>query len=72
MSRTIYISLPVADLAASVAFYRSLGFEQDPRLSDATGACMAWSDAIRVMLVSLARWRTFTDRPLPAAGSAGH
>ena len=36
------------------------------------GACMAWSDAIFVMLVTLPRWRTFTDRPLPAAGSAGH
>jgi predicted lactoylglutathione lyase len=72
MTKTLFISLPIADLPASVAFYEALGFEQDPALSDDTGACMAWSEAIRVMLVTHAKWRTFTQRPLPPAGSAGH
>lgn len=72
MTRTIFISLPVADLPASIAFYRALGFEPNPALSDDTGACMVWSEAIQVMLISLPRWRTLTTRPLPPAGSAGH
>jgi uncharacterized protein len=72
MTRTIFISLPVADLGASVAFYQALGFERNPQLSDDSGACMVWSEAIQVMLVGLARWRTFTTRPLPAPGTAGH
>jgi predicted lactoylglutathione lyase len=72
MTRTIFISLPVADLQASTTFYRALGFERNPALSDDTGACMVWSEAIQVMLVSLPRWRTLTTRPLPPAGSAGH
>lgn len=72
MTKKLFISLPVADLAASIAFYKALGFERNPDLSDDTGACMAWSEAIQVMLVSHARWRTFTERPLPPAGCAGH
>lgn len=72
MSKRIYISLPVRDLPASIVFYRALGFEQDPRLSDDSGACMAWSDEIRVMLVTHAKWRSFTQRPFPPAGTSGH
>ena len=72
MTRSIFISLPVADLAASTAFYNALGFEPDPRLSDGSGTCMRWSESIQVMLVTHAKWRTFTQRPFPPAGSAGH
>jgi predicted lactoylglutathione lyase len=72
MTNTIFISLPVADLPASTAFYRALGFEPNPKLSDDTGACMRWSESIQVMLVTHAKWRTFTQRPFPPAGSAGH
>ena len=72
MTKVLFITLPIADLVASTAFYTALGFERDPALSDDGGACMAWSEAIQVMLVTHARWRTFTQRPLPAAGTAGH
>lgn len=71
MTKTLFISLPVTDLAASTAFYRALGFAQDARLGDATSACMAWSEAIQVMLITHARWRTFTQRPFPAPGTSG-
>ena len=70
MARKIYISLPVSNLDVSVSFYKALGFEQELRLSDEGGACMMWSESIYVMLITLARWRTFTDRPLPAPGTA--
>jgi len=72
MTKTIFISLPVKDLAASTAFYRALGFDQNAAFSDDTAACMAWSAAIQVMLVTHAKWRTFTQRPFPAAGTSGH
>jgi len=72
MTKTIFISLPVADLAASTAFYEALGFEQNTQLSDDTGACMRWSEAIQVMLITHAKWRTFTQRPFPPAGTSGH
>jgi uncharacterized protein len=72
MPKTIFITLPVADLPASTAFYRALGFAPNPQLSDDTGACMAWSESIQVALVTHAKWRSFTQRPFPAPGSAGH
>ncbi|MDY0743315.1 lactoylglutathione lyase [Paucibacter sp. R3-3] len=71
MSKMIFITLPITDLAASTTFYTALGFEKNPAFSDDGGACMVWSEAIYVMLVTHAKWRTFTQRPFPAAGSAG-
>ena len=71
MTKMIFVSLPVTDLQASVAFYKALGFEQNLHFSDDTAACMVWSEAIQVMLLTHAKWRTFTQRPFPPAGSAG-
>lgn len=70
MSRMIFVNLPVADLAASTAFYAALGFTKNPRFSDDTAACMVLSDAIYVMLLTHAKWRTFTSRPIPPATSS--
>ena len=70
MTKMIFVSLPVKDLKASTAFYKALGFDQNTKFSDETSACMVWSEAIQVMLLSLAKWRTFTDMPLPPAGTA--
>lgn len=72
MTKMIFITLPVSNLAASVAFYKALGFGQNLQFSSETAACMVWSEAIQVMLLTHARWRTFTQRPFPATGSAGH
>ena len=70
MSRKIFISLPVTDLDASMAFYKSIGFKNDPNFTDDTAACMVWSEAINVMLLTHAKWRTFTTRPIPPATSS--
>jgi uncharacterized protein len=70
MTRMIFVSLPVGDLTASIAFYKALGFEPNPKFTDDTAACMVWSEAIHVMLLTHAKWRTFTDRPMPPAGAA--
>jgi len=71
MEKMIFVSLPVADLERSVAFYRAVGFGQNPKFSDDASACMVWSEAIYAMLLTHAKWRTFTDRPFPPAGTAG-
>jgi predicted lactoylglutathione lyase len=55
---------------ALTAFYKALGFGQNPQFSDDTAACMVWSESIQVMLLTHAKWRTFTQRPFPPAGSA--
>src|SRR5258708_24812589 len=62
---------PVTDLAASTAFYKALGFIQTQQFSSEDVSAMVWSEAIQVILVTHAKWRTFTQRPLPPAGSCG-
>ena len=70
MPRMIFVNLPVSDLAASMAFYEALGFTNNPQFTDATAACMVWSEAIYVMLLTHDKWRSFTDRPIAPAGSS--
>ncbi len=70
MTKTIFISLPVSDLDASVVFYSALGFTKNPQFSDASGACMVWSETISVMLLTHAKWRTFTTRPIAPSTSS--
>lgn len=67
MSRMIFVNLPVTDLKASMAFYHAIGFKNNPQFTDDTAACMVWSEAINVMLLTHAKWRTFTARPIPPA-----
>lgn len=70
MSRMIFVNLPVMDLTASISFYQKLGFSQNIQFSDDTAACMVWSDSIFVMLLTHAKWQTFTSRPIPASGNS--
>lgn len=70
MTPSIYLNLPVADLARSRRFYEALGFRPNPHFSDDTAACMVWSEAINVMLLTHAKWRSFTSRPIPPATSS--
>jgi hypothetical protein len=70
MAKMIFVSLPVTDLQTSIAFYKALGFRQNPQFSDDTSACMVWSEAIYAMLLTHAKWRTFTERPLPPPGTS--
>ena len=70
MEKKIFVSLPVTDLNASIAFYKALNFKQNLHLSDENSAGMMWSEAIHVMLLTHAKWRTLTPRPLPPAGTS--
>jgi uncharacterized protein len=70
MTKMIFVNLPVADLPRAVAFYEALGFTNNPQFSDETAACMVWSEAIFVMLLTHAKWQTFTNRPIPPSTSS--
>ena len=70
MSRMIFVNLPVADLPAAMAFYEALGFSNNPHFTDDTAACMVWSEAIHVMLLTRGKWESFTDRPVPPPTSS--
>lgn len=64
MAKMIFVNLPVRDLAASVAFYEALGGTVNPQFSDDNGKCIVLSDSIYVMLLSHAKYQSFTTRPI--------
>lgn len=70
MTKMIFVNLPVADLDKAKAFYAALGFTNEPKFTDETAACMVWSDAIFVMLLTHAKWKSFTQRPIPDRGAS--
>ncbi|HEX7751504.1 MAG TPA: VOC family protein [Novosphingobium sp.] len=70
MPRMIFVNLPVTDLPRSMAFYEALGFTNNPQFTDETAACMELSDTIFVMLLTHAKWQSFTTRPIPAKDSS--
>lgn len=68
--KMIFVNLPVADLARSVAFYEAVGATRDERFSDATAACMVLSETIFVMLLTHAKFAGFTPKPIADAHAA--
>ena len=70
MAKMIFVNLPVNDLPKSMALYTAMGFTNNPQFTDATAACMVWSEAIYVMLLTHDKWKTFTKRPIAAANSS--
>ena len=70
MSRMIFVNLPVSDLAASRRFLEALGATNEPKFTDETAACMKISDTIYVMLLTHAKFASFTPRPISDAQSS--
>ncbi len=70
MPRMIFISLPVTDMPRSMAFYEALGFTKNPQFTGETAACMVWSEAIQVVLLTHETWKSFTTRPIPPSTSS--
>lgn len=70
MPKQLFVNLPVRDLAKSKALYEAIGAVNNPQFTDDTAACMVWSDTIYVMLLTHAKWATFTDKPIAAATSS--
>ena len=70
MSKMIFVNLPVRDLAKSKAFYEAIGATNNPQFSDDTSACMVFSEAIYVMLLTHDKWSVFTKKPISDAHAA--
>lgn len=62
MIKQIFLSLPVADLPKSLAFFKALGFAQNTEFSDDTGACIVVSETIYVMLLTHPKFLQFTPK----------
>lgn len=64
---SIIISLPVSNLARSLAFYKALGFFQNNQFPSDRAAHMILSETISVMLITHSMWKEFTSREIPDA-----
>ncbi len=72
MSKMIFVTVPVHDLAASTALYLALGGEVNARLSDGQATSIMFSDAIGVMLMTPERYREVVRRPAGDAEPGRH
>ncbi len=66
-----FVNLPVADLPTSIAFYTGAGFALDPRMTDDTAACMVIGEGLYAMLLTHAKWATFTRKPVADTRTTG-
>jgi predicted lactoylglutathione lyase len=62
MNRKIFVNMAVADLPKSMEFFRTLGFDFNPKFTDDKAACMIVSDEAFVMLLTEPFFRSFTRR----------
>ena len=67
MPRMILVNLPVADLQRAIAFYESVGAEQNKQFTDGSCSMMSFSFEINVMLMTRERFRTFTTKEIADA-----
>jgi predicted lactoylglutathione lyase len=64
MSTLIFVNLPVKNLTQSIAFFTQLGYTFNPQFTDETATCMVVSDTIFVMLLTEAKFKSFTPKPV--------
>jgi uncharacterized protein len=65
MTKTIFINLPVADVAKSTAFYEAIGFVKDETMATGPEASMMrWSDGVNFMLLNHDHFTRFAPKPM--------
>ena len=62
MINQIYLNLPVADLPKSKAFFKALGFPENPQVTGDTAAMIVINESIAVMLTTHPKFREFTPK----------
>lgn len=64
MTTRIFVNLPVKNLNKSVEFFTRLGFSFNPQFTDETATCMIVGENIFVMLLTEAKFKTFTPKQI--------
>jgi predicted lactoylglutathione lyase len=64
---SIYVNLPVKDLAAATRFYEAIGCKKNEQFSDDKASSMVWSDAITFQLLTREYFATFAPRQVADA-----
>jgi uncharacterized protein len=64
MATQIFVNLPVKNLDKSIEFFTQLGYSFNPQFTDETATCMIVSDTIYIMLLTEAKFKTFTPKAI--------
>jgi len=64
MNTQIFLNLPVKNLNKSVDSFAQLGYTFNPQFTDETASCMIVSDSIFVMLLTEAKFKTYTPKAI--------
>ncbi|MFA5922698.1 MAG: VOC family protein [Methylococcaceae bacterium] len=64
MATQIFVNLPVKNLNKSIEFFTQLGYTFNPQFTDETTTCMIVSNDIFVMLLTEAKFKIFTPKPI--------
>ena len=64
MATKIFVNLPVKDLNKSIEFFGKLGYTFNPQFTDETATCMIISEDIYAMLLTHAKFQTFTPKAI--------
>ena len=67
MMKSIYVGLPVTNLAASTRFYEALGFKKNAQFSDDTTSTMVWSDTITFQLQTHDKFKGWVSKEVADA-----
>jgi len=66
-TQSLYLNLPISDLARSTAFFNALGFGFNPKFSGEHAACLVINEHIQVMLLTRSFFAGFTPKPVTDA-----
>jgi predicted lactoylglutathione lyase len=70
VNKSLFLNLPIKNLARSVEFFSALGFSFNDRFTDETSTCMVVADNIFVMLLEEAKFSSFITKPIADRNSA--
>ncbi len=67
MPQSVFINLPVTDVAKATAFYEALGATRNPVFSNEQASAMVWSDTVYTMLLRRDFFQTFINKEIADA-----
>ncbi len=68
--QSLYVNLPVAEVARTRAFFADLGFDFNPQFSNEQAVCLNVNEHIHCMLLDRRFFQTFTHLPVADAKAA--
>ncbi len=65
--QSLFVNLPINDLARTVNFFTALGFSFNPKFTNEQATCMIVNEHIQVMLLTKPFFAGFTNKPVADA-----